>query len=282
VLHVIGYLAMAVLLGGLFFVTALWPAGAEERRTRILLGGAAATGFAAALAGVRVAVRQVSPLPVREALAQHFGRVAVAESLMWLLTGVVVVAVLQHPGVVRTAAWRVGAVAVAVGLIRTTGMSAHGTQGKDATTGIVVDFLHLAGVSAWVGGLTVLTVVLLPRRRLPEIAAVVPRFSAIAASSAILVLMSGLVLAWQLVGSLHALFSTHYGHVLVVKLVLVGLLLLTALVSKRWVELRLERAVAAGGIDAVRSFAVSVGVEAALVLGVLGAASVLVTSSPGM
>jgi len=277
--HVVGYLALAVLLGGLFFVSVLWPAGAGDRRTRRVLVAATLAGGAAATAAVYVAVRQVAPLPFRDAIAQHFGRVSVSLALMWLLAVVVVVAVLQSPGAVRRPAWRIGALIVAVGLIRTTGMSAHGTQGTDPVLGVLVDFLHLTAVSAWVGGLVVLLVGLLPRRDLTELELVVPRFSKVAATSVALVIVSGTVLAVRVVGSVAALFDTHYGHLLLVKLALVGLVLLVALVSKRWVEQRLAHAGSADG--GVSAFVASVSVETALVVIVLGVASVLVTANPG-
>ncbi|MFL6022766.1 MAG: copper resistance CopC/CopD family protein [Marmoricola sp.] len=279
--HVVGYLAMAVLLGGMFFVSVLWPVGARDRRTRAVLVSALLAGGASAVTAVYIAVHQVAPLPFRDAVAQHFGRVSVALALMWLLAVVVVVALLQAPGAVRRPAWRIGALVVGIGLIRTTGMSAHGTQGSHATLGVLVDFLHLAAVSAWVGGLVVLLVGLLPRRELAEIERVVPRFSKVAATSVVLVLISGTLLAIRVIGSVGGIFTTHYGHVLLVKLTLVGLVLLVALVSKRWVEKTLAEAVSVGRNSAVRSFMASVGAETALVVAVLGVASLLVTSNPG-
>ncbi|MFL6060059.1 MAG: copper resistance CopC/CopD family protein [Marmoricola sp.] len=282
VCHVVGYLAMAILLGGLFFVSVLWPSGARDRRTRALITSATLAGVLAAAGGVYVSVRQVAPLGFADAIALHFGRVSVALALMWLLASVLVVGLLQNPGAVVRPAWRVAAVVVGAGLVRATGMSAHATQGTHATTGLVVDFLHLVGVSAWVGGLAVLTVGLLPRRRLDELEAVVPRFSRVAATSVVLIVLSGVVLAWELLGSVGALFSTHYGHLLLVKLVLVGFVLLAAMASKRWVGRTLTSAARSGRSDAIGALAASVGAETALVVGVLGLASLLVTSNPGL
>jgi copper transport protein len=280
--HVVGYLAMAVMLGGLFFVSVLWPAGAAERRTRMLIGSAVVAGLLSAAGSVYVTTQQVTPLSFRDAIAQHFGRVSVALTLMWLLASVVVVGMMQHPGVVRRTAWRLGAVVVGAGLIRAVGMSAHDTQGAHQVSGVIVDFLHLTAVSAWVGGLVVLTVGLLPRRRLGELEEVVPRFSRVAATSVALVVASGVVMAWQLVGSVGDLFSTHYGRVLLVKLLLVGFVLLAAVASKRWVSRTLASAVAADRNGAIGSIVASVGAETALVIGVLGVASLLVTSNPGL
>ncbi|MFL6159799.1 MAG: copper resistance CopC/CopD family protein [Marmoricola sp.] len=279
--HVVGYLAMAVLLGGLFFISMLWPAGARDSRTRRVLVAATLAGGAAAATSVYIAVRQAAPLAFRDTIAQHFGRVSIALALMWLLAVVVLVAVLQNPATVRRAAWRLGALAVGVGLIRATGMSAHATQGNDAALGVLVDFLHLAAVSTWIGGLVVLLVGLLPRRELHELEQVVPRFSKVAATSVFLVLLSGTLLAIRVVGSVGDVFTTHYGHVLLVKLTLVGLVLLAAMFSKNWVEGNLADAVIADRRTAVGSFIVSVGVEVCLVVAVLGVASLLVISHPG-
>jgi hypothetical protein len=58
--------------------------------------------------------------------------------------------------------------------------------------------------------------------------------------------------------------------------------MLAAMKSKRWVQVSLAEAVASHRRTAVRSFAVSVAAETVLVLAVLSAASVLVTSSPGV
>jgi copper transport protein len=58
--------------------------------------------------------------------------------------------------------------------------------------------------------------------------------------------------------------------------------MLAALKSKRWVEKSLAGAIATRRRTAVRSLVASVAAETALVVTVLGAASVLATSSPGV
>jgi len=92
--------------------------------------------------------------------------------------------------------------------------------------------------------------------------------------------VSGGILAWQLIGSVGGVFTTHYGHVLLVKLTLVGCVLLAAQASRLWVHRHLT--VTADEQRAVGSFVASVSAETVLVLAVLVAASVLVTSSPGL
>ena len=280
--RIVGYLAMAVLIGGLLFVSLLWPAGAEERRTRIVLLGAVVAGASAAAAEVAITLwRADGSLTLTTALTEDFGRTYAAKALLWLLAAVIVVGAVQGGGAgVRRLPWRVGALVVAVGLIRLTGMNAHASQGPDAAWGEIADFLHLAGVSAWIGGLVVLTVGVLPRRRLDELEEVVPRFSKVAQISVLMIIASGLLLVWQLIWPLD--WGTHYSRVLVVKLALFVLVLLAAMASKRWVDGTLTGTAATRRPNAVQSIATSVAAETVLVVAVLGAASVLATSSPGV
>jgi len=64
-------------------------------------------------------------------------------------------------------------------------------------------------------------------------AAMVGRFSAIAAASLILLVVAGALLAWKELGSLSALWSSDYGRVLLVKVGIVALVLVAAAYN-RW------------------------------------------------
>ena len=282
--RIVGYAAMAVLVGGLLFVSLLWPEGARERRTRLMLGVSVIAGIAAAAVAVGVVIWETDgALSLADALTAEQGRVATTNALLWSLATVVVAAVLQRGDeVVRTLPWCVGAVVVAGGLLRTAGMSSHASQGANPVWGGVADFLHLLAVSAWVGGLVVMSLGLLPRRRLHELKSVVPGFSRVAQCSVALLLISGAILLWQVVGSVDDFWATDYARVLLVKVALLGLVLIAAMASKRWVDKHLAHAVAMHRETAVRTFAASVAAETVLVITVLGAASVLVTSSPGI
>jgi copper transport protein len=279
---IVGYLAMALLVGGLLFLAVLWPAGAAARRPRALLAATVVAGVLASAGSVGVVLWRNADQSVGEALATDYGRAATSMVLIWLLAAVVVAAVLQlDRTAVRGIAWRVGAILVSAGLIRVAGINAHATQGNERILGIAADFLHLTAVSAWVGGLVMLSVCLLPRGELDEIEEVVPKFSRVAQVSVLMIVSSGLLLLWDISRGIDGFWATHYSHVLVLKLSLFSLVMLAAMKSKRWVQTTLAEAVAAHRRTAVRSFAVSVAAETVLVLAVLSAASVLVTSSPG-
>jgi copper transport protein len=98
----------------------------------------------------------------------------------------------------------------------------------------------------------------------------------------LLIVASGSILVWQLIWPIDGLLSTHYNRVLVVKLSLFALVLAAAMASKRWVDRNVTGATAARRRTAVRDIRTSVVAETVLVAAVLGAASVLATSSPGV
>ncbi|MEU5045150.1 copper resistance CopC/CopD family protein [Streptomyces griseorubiginosus] len=284
-----GYLALALFVGGLAFVALLWPGGAYEPRARALLGFAWTVGLLATVAAVGLQGAYASlgglrdalhPATYADVLGTRPGIVLAARGLMWVLAAVVLAALLQ--GAARSPGWRVGALAVTFGLLRTTGMTGHNSEGSEPTWGAVADFLHLLGAALWIGGLAMLALAVLPRRRPGELAEVVPGYARLAALSVTGIVGAGLVLAWQVVGSYDALLHTSYGHLLLVKTAVLGCVLVAAYASRQWVRTRLDLAVLLRGDAAtVRSFGYSVAAETGLVLVVLAVTSLLVTADPG-
>ncbi|MER6092777.1 copper resistance CopC/CopD family protein [Streptomyces bluensis] len=287
-----GYLSLALFVGGLGFVALLWPRGAQERRARMLLalawvGGLVSTvaglglqGAYVAFGGLRDVVRAGTYADV---LITEPGIVLAARGLLWVLAAVVLASLL-HGGArsARSPGWRVGALAVTLGLLRTTGMAGHNSEGTEPTWGAVADLVHLLGASLWVGGLVMLVVAVLPRREPGELSAVVPRYSRLAAASVLAVAVAGLVLAWQVVESYDALLSTSYGHLLLLKTGVLAVVMVAAHFSRQWVRTRLDLAVLLrGDAAAVRPFGYSVAAETGLVLVVLAVTSLLVMADPG-
>lgn len=119
-----------------------------------------------------------------------------------------------------------------VGAIAWTG-HAGATLGALGDLHVAADSLHLLAAAAWVGGLAGLAVVLVAGRRRPayEWAPLqlhaVKRFSILGIVSVALLIVSGAVNSWILVGSIHALLVTDYGWLLLLKIaafvVMVGL-----------------------------------------------------------
>ncbi|WDF38607.1 copper resistance protein CopC [Streptomyces sp. T12] len=287
-----GYLSLALFIGGLAFVTLLWPRGAHEPRARALLGLAWTCGLLASVAAIGLQGAYATLGGLREALrAETYadvlttepGIVLAARVLLWVLAAVVLSALLQGgPRTSRSPGWRVGALAVCLGLLRATGMAGHNAEGSEPTWGAIADLVHVLGVSLWIGGLVMLALAVLPRRRPDELAAVVPGYSRLAAVSVAGIVAAGLVLAWQVVGSYDALLHTSYGHLLLAKTAVLAAVLLVALASRQWVRTRLDLAVLLrGDAAAVRPFGYSVAAETGLVLVVLAVTGLLVTTNPG-
>ncbi|EWM11301.1 LigA protein [Kutzneria sp. 744] len=287
--RLVDYLGIALFLGGSSFVALLWPAGSAVRATRRvittgwLLG---ATGAVATLVleGVWAGAGPIGLPLVTQVLATDFGRVWLAIALLWLLAGVVLADLLQRKELAaRSVAWRTGALAVGLGLLRAVGLTGHTS---DAGTALVeiADLVHLLGMALWIGGLAVLLFGVLPRAQGPRSwPRVVPaathdsRWSASARSW-----WPALVLAWQTLGSVDALLHTDYGRILLVKIGVLAVVLAAAQASKSWVGRRLDFAVVLrGDARTVRPFVYSVTAETVLVVFVLLAASFLVTASPG-
>ncbi|MFF4500583.1 copper resistance protein CopC [Streptomyces sp. NPDC001401] len=287
-----GYLALALYVGGLAFVALLWPQGAGDPRTRRLLTLSWTAGLAASLLapglqgayGAMGTLGDVFRLPTYTGLlSSEVGIVAACRVLMWVLAAIVLAAVLQGGDrAARSPGWRVGALAVALGLLRTTSMTGHNSEGTHPGWGAVADVVHLLGVSLWLGGLTLLLFGVLPRRRPEELSAVVSGYSRLAGVAVAAIVAAGVVLTWQVVGSFGALVDTGYGRLLLLKLAVLTLVLLIAQRSRGWVKTRLDIAVLLRGDRAtVRPFVHSVAAETGLVLVVLAATSLLVTSAPG-
>ena len=287
-----GYLSLALFIGGIAFVALLWPRGAGEPRARAMLALAWTVGLLstvvtlglqgayAELGGIRDAL---SASAYANVLSTGPGLALAARGLLWVLAAVVLSALLQGGGrTARSPGWRVGALAVSLGLLRATGMTGHNSEGTEPTWGALADLVHLLGASLWIGGLAMLAVAVLPRRDPEELALVVPGYSKLAGASVAAIAVAGLVLAWQVVGSYDALLHTSYGQLLLVKTGVLALVLFAAWRSRQWVRTRLELAVLLRGEAAtVRPFGYSVAAETGLVLVVLAVTSLLVTADPG-
>lgn len=286
------YMGTALFLGGCAFMAFLWPAGSRVRATRRLLvtgwvlgvtGTVAAIGLEGVWAGQLPLSRAWDWQVARQLLTLDFGREWSARALLWVLAAVVLADLLHRCEIAATSsAWRVGAAAVGIGLLRVVGLTGHTSDARYTTLAAVADLVHLTAVSLWLGGLAVLLLAVLPRRRPEELAAVVPRYSRLAMGSVLAIVAAGIVLAWQLLGGVGALFDTGYGELLLAKIALLAVILCAAWGSRGWIVHRLDFAVVLrGDTTIVRPIVRTVAVETALALLVLVMASFLVTANPG-
>ncbi len=104
----------------------------------------------------------------------------------------------------------------------------HAAAARAQPLGLLGDTLHLCAAGAWIGGLLPLAIFLTRAHAsfsLGECALpVLRRFSTLSLSCVGVLIVSGVSNCWLLVGSIHALFTTRYGWLLLVKLALFGVL----------------------------------------------------------
>jgi putative copper resistance protein D len=124
---------------------------------------------------------------------------------------------------------------------------AGSTPGELGNLHLTADALHLVAASTWIGGLVPLTLLLASARgdralAWPSLARnVTIRFSSLGVFSVATLAATGIVNAWILVGSIHALLGTGYGRLLVLKLGVLAIMLVFAASNRFWLTPRLAR-----------------------------------------
>ncbi len=121
----------------------------------------------------------------------------------------------------------------------TTSLSGHAADWGDLNMPVLIDWIHLAAVSIWIGGL--FTFGFMSQRfaapfgteeEARGLAAIGRPFSRLAAYCVFTLLVAGLFNVWLQVGSLQSLVTTSYGLTLLAKVFLVGLVLALAAVNR--------------------------------------------------
>ena len=119
-----------------------------------------------------------------------------------------------------------------------TGHTMH-SEGMLRGLHIAADSLHLLAAGAWFGGLFALGNLLAART--PDATAVLHRFSGMGYVAVAVLVGSGLINSWYLVGSVSNLLATPYGQLLLVKLGLFSGMLMLAAANRFWLMPALTR-----------------------------------------
>jgi putative copper export protein/methionine-rich copper-binding protein CopC len=280
--------SLAILVGGLGFVALVWPRGAALLRTRQVLWG---SGGVAAVASLELTAFQhagatgistfaaLTPAQQLASLDFHFGRVgAVRVLLIVAVLGLVATLVRRANRPTPSTMWIAGAVLLAIALAET--MVLLGQSTSVASLGGVARLTHVIGISAWIGGLVMLLAVALPRRRAAELVELLPRFSRFATAAIAVLMVGGVLLAVDHLGSVGALTGSDYGRVLVAKLVVVGLVLVVATLSRAHVRACLRAPARLDGVALARPLVMWAGIEVGLLTAVMAITAVLVGRVP--
>lgn len=266
-----GALVLAI---GAFALIAIGVLSLENTRTRaailiyatvaVLASGLEFLAYGPDLAGVTMH-RSLDPGLLASTFDARFGELRIARVLI-LSVGVVLVCrgLIRLPDQLARAVAGCGAGALALSL----GFGGHAAAAASPWPSILIDSVHAAAASCWVGGLITLAVLTLRSTRHD---ADWSRFSTLAANAVILVVSTGVLRAISEVGSWRALLDTTYGRLLIAKLIVFGGLLVAANLVRR--RAHLSGAPNAAGFRLIR-------LEAFLGLTVIALTTSLAGSAP--
>lgn len=237
-MRLLGYVGLIAGPGALIFFL-MWPAGRTRQLVRrlivvgVLVGIVSTAGqfILQAPYAQGASVRHLFDGNLLNAVAHtHFGKVLLIRLSLWISLAVAT----AHWFVGRRpAAWGVGGLVLALPVTWAT--VGHGDVGKQIPLSLASESLHVLAMTAWLGGLTVLSLAVLRRSTRAEALAVLPRFSSVALACVAAITVTGLYQAWREVDlSWTALVTTTYGRLVIAKVI--GLTVLFGLGAfNRWV-----------------------------------------------
>jgi copper transport protein len=286
--HVVRWIyfaALALLLGGIAFRLVAVPGPLPRRAARrfyVVVGLGVVATLEAGIVAFVLRAEDALQLPFGRLLygdlspivsGTRFGTAFVAMTLGYaLVAALLYLAWLTERDVLL---WP----ALLVGLGFASGLSLSGHSAADAGASwasVLADWAHLCAAAIWVGGLVQLAFVVWPAA--PELRKpAFLRFSRLATALIAVVLSAGVYLSILRLPQLRDLWTTGYGHVLLVKLGLVALALAWGAAHHFLAAPALERG--AGGPLLAR-LPRSLACESAVGIAVLLAAAVLVDSKP--
>jgi copper resistance protein D len=182
------------------------------------------------------------------------------------------------------------ALAAALGLAAAIAWTGHAGSTPDAIDNIhlAADALHVLAVATWIGGLVSLVLLLAAISEIPALPGAMlahdaaRRFSALGMLSVAILVLSGIVNAWILVGSFHALLVTEYGRILILKVVIFAFMLGFAAVNRFWLTPRLAASPGSEQLESLRRLKRNSVIEIALGLAIFVVVGVLGTQHPAI
>jgi putative copper resistance protein D len=181
------------------------------------------------------------------------------------------------------------ALATALGLAAAIAWTGHAasTPGVEGNLHLAADALHVLAAAAWIGGLVSLVLLLAVISKIPPMPGaalaqdVAQRFSTLGMLSVAILVLSGTVNSWILVGSVDGLFADEYGRLLILKLIIFAFMLAFAAVNRFWLTPRLAMSSAnTGQSEALRQLTRNSAIEIALGLAIFAVVGLLGTLHP--
>jgi copper transport protein len=261
----LGYGGLVLGSGLLLVVLALWPTGLGDRCTRRLMWtglgllGSSTIGEMVLqdvwASGVPLSAIWSAP-STSDTHSQRFDTLHAVRFYLLVAFAVALAAVMSASGTQPVGKRRRGrsprprrhgrlllgvTVAFTVALMATWSLAGRAAAGQWTPLAVTSALLRLFAMSVWFDGLALVAVSLSPAARATDLAQVLPRFSTLAFTSVVVLVVTGAFQSWRQVGSLAALPTTTFGRVLLAKLCGVVLLVALGNLARR----RVQRDVAA-------------------------------------
>lgn len=234
------YTGLALLVGGVAFLLALWPTGASVRAARRVPWA----GWVLAVVGSVAGLFIDGPYAAGQPLSSVFdltllgnvlgGRYGVATIIRLVLLAMSAV-LLVGLGRLRRKSLAIGGIVLGVGVLASTSAIGHAGTGDLDVVAWPADVLHMAAASGWLGGLAMLVAVMLHRRPV-ELSTVLPNWSRYAATCVAVLILTGIFAGWRQVRELGALTGTSYGHLLLIKTAVVLVMVALGALGRNWVR----------------------------------------------
>ena len=260
VIRAIHFAATAITAGALIFqVVVAEPAlrsapaamaAVVRSQIRLIAWIALATAAASGVIWFQLQAAAISGLPFGEAMTSDVLSTVLNETQFGLVSKIRVLLAVILAGCLaydRFAPARRLALGPALGFTAAIAWTGHAgaTLGEMGNLHLTSDVLHLVAAAGWIGGLVPLALLLAAARRHQALAwaslarDAALRFSTLGIFSVATLFVTGIVNAWILVGSIHAMIVTRYGQLLVLKLGVFAIMLMFAAANRFWLTPRL-------------------------------------------
>jgi copper transport protein len=276
----LGYAGLVLLIGPVMVLALLWPHRLERRGPAVLVQTGIGLVVASTLLGLwlqapyayGVGLFDVTLGDVRDVLGSTFGAVMLVRLGVILAAAVLLRPLLRGSGGESKADLALLGV-LGVAALATWPLTGHPTASPVPGVSVVVDAVHLASMSVWLGGLVMLVSFLLPRANERELGAILPIWSRWAATAVGALILAGVVQALIEVASFKGLVDSTYGILIMVKAGLAASVIAVAALSRRLVRSRSAE-------QGPRSLRRLVFVELAVTAVILGVTAALVQLPP--
>ncbi|WP_203728426.1 copper resistance CopC/CopD family protein [Paractinoplanes durhamensis] len=275
----LGYAGLVLLVGPALVLALLWPHRLSRRGpSRVVWTGLGLVGFSTLMAiwlqvpySIGTGLFDVRVGDLRDVLGSTFGAVMLVRIGVLCAAALLLRPLLKGAGESKTDLALLGVLGVAA--LATWPLTGHPTASPVAGVSVVVDAIHLAAMSVWLGGLVMLGGFLLRLANERELAAILPIWSRWAATAVTALILAGVVQALIEVASLDGLVNSTYGRLILVKVALAGVVLGVAWFSRRLVRSKQAEA-------SPRGLRRVVWIELAITAVVLGVTAALVQIAP--